>query len=197
MGAAKGVRGVGRTRTGFTYEDWETTPADGNRWEVLDGVMVCEPPPGIPHQLVSGNLYFLLEGYVRSRRSGVLLATPVGVVLSQENVVEPDLLFIPVDSLHILTDKGVRGAPALAVEILSPGTSRRDRLVKREIYQRFGVREYWLVDPAGKTVEVLALEEGKYVSRGVLAGGDLLRSPLFPALEIDLRLVFHHPLYYF
>lgn len=188
---------MARTRTDSTYEDWEKTPEDGNRWEVLDGVMVCEPPPGIPHQLVSGNLYFLLEGHVRSRRSGVLFATPVGVVLSRENVVEPDLVYIPVDSLHILTDKGLQGAPALAVEILSPGTRRRDRLVKREIYERFGVREYWIVDPEGKTVEVFALEEGKYVSRGVLKDGDVLRSPLFPGLEIDLSDVFHHPLFYF
>lgn len=191
------MTGVARTRTDSTYEDWEKTPEDGNRWEVLDGVMVCEPPPGIPHQLVSGNLYFLLEGYVRSSRMGVVFGTPVGVVLSQENVVEPDLVFIPADALHILTDKIVRGAPALAVEILSPGTRRRDRLVKREIYERFGVREYWIVDPEGKTVEVFALEEGKYVARGVLKDGDVLRSPLFPGLEIDLRDVFHHPLYYF
>lgn len=184
-----------RNRTVFTYEDFKRLPEDTHGWEVLEGELVHEPSPRPFHQIVAGNLFALLQPFALEHRLGHVIAA-VDVVLSETNVLEPDLVFIPKERVGIITEVNVRGAPALVVEVLSPTTTRRDRDVKRKIYERFGVQEYWIVDPQARTVEVMTLNEEGYVSRGVLAQGHVLTSPLFPGLSLEVSGVFHDPFSY-
>lgn len=185
-----------RRRTVFTYEDYKLLPEDGSRWEVLDGDLVREPAPRPFHQIVGDNLFHLMYAHVRSHGLGIVISSPLDVVLSEENVVQPEFVFIPTDRFNIVTEDNVSGAPALAVEVLSPSTRHRDRVVKRKIYERFGVREYWIVDPERKTIEVLALADEGYAVCGTFTEKDVLRSPLFPGLSIEVRQFFHNPLFY-
>lgn len=115
--------------------------------------------------------------------------TTVDVVLSEINVLQPDILFISQDRLSILEEDCIWGAPDLVVEVLSPSTSHLDRGVKKELYARFGVREYWIVDPGARSAEVLSLTPG-YQTTGTFVSPSRLLSPLLPGLSIDLELIF-------
>ena len=112
------------------------------------------------------------------------------MLLSEENVVQPDILFVARTRLHIVGKTNIPGAPDLVVEILSPGTRQKDLAIKRKIYARFGVQEYWIVDPDAATVEVLTLKESEYISAGVYREPDCLSSPLLPGLVLPLTEVF-------
>lgn len=186
---------MARQRTLFTYEGFKRLPEDTRGWEVLEGELVHEPSPRPFHQIVAGNLFRLLSSFALDHRLGHVIAA-VDVVLSETNVLEPDLVFIPKERVDIITEVNVWGAPALAVEVLSPTTTRRDRDVKRGIYERFGVQEYWIADPRARTVEVLALAAGGYVSRGVFRQDQVLTSPLFPGLQLAPADVFRDPFAY-
>lgn len=186
---------MGRHRTVFTYEDYKLLPEDGYRWEVLDGELVREPAPRPLHQIVADNLLVLLRPFVLEHNLGMVISSPLDVILSAENVLQPDLVFIPQDRLNIITDDNVRGTPALAVEVLSPTTTRRDRALKRRIYERFGVQEYWIVDPQAREIEVLTLTETGYVSHTV-GRGNTVTSPLFPGLSVDVAQVCRNPVSY-
>lgn len=193
----RGGPGVNTKRVAFTYEDYKQLPDDGYRYEILDGDMVREPAPRPAHQMISGNLFAILRQFALEHRMGLVFNAPVDVVLSQVNVLEPDLIFISRDEMAVLTEENVAGAPTLVAEILSPSTRQRDRTIKRKIYERFGVKEYWIVDPDDRTIEVLALMETGYVSRGVFTAGETLSSPVLPGLVIDVAAVFRNPLAYF
>lgn len=181
----------------FTYEDYKLLPGDGYRYEILDGDMVREPAPRPMHQIVSGNLFAVLRQFVLDHGLGLVLHAPVDVVLSDINVLEPDLIYIARQQADLLTEDNVSGAPALVVEVLSPSTRQRDLTVKRRIYERFGVKEYWIVDPDSRTIEMQTLTETGYVSRGAFGSADELTSPLFPGLAVDVAGVFRNPLAYF
>lgn len=183
-------------RTVFTYEDYCQIPGDGYRWEVLEGCMVREPAPGSPHQLIVANLFRILDGAVQRCTLGYVLTAPLDVILSIENVVQPDIVFVSRKRLGIIHEEGIRGAPDLAVEVLSPSTVSRDRAVKRNIYERFGIQEYWIADPARQTVDRFVLTGDRYADPIPLNKGDILTSPLFPGLAVDVRQVFDHPLMY-
>jgi Uma2 family endonuclease len=148
----------------LTYDDLEFIPQEreGDRHELIDGELVVSPVPLDRHQSASSNIVFALETFVRQHRLGRVRTAPSGVRLAHDTLVVPDLYFIVRDRLHLLGEKGMQGPPDLVVEILSPGTRRRDIGLKRELYARFGVAEYWIVDPDAKSVLVLALEEDHY-----------------------------------
>ncbi len=187
---------MGRHRTVFTYDDYKLLPEDGCRWEVLDGDLVRQPAPRPFHQIVVMNLAGLLRAFALGHGLGHVLTAPLDVVLSRENVVQPDIIFIGREQMDVITEENISGAPALVVEVLSPATSTRDREVKRKIYERFGVREYWMVDPHARTVAILALAEEGYVSRGVFAPGQHFSSPLLPGLTVRVADLFHDPFSY-
>lgn len=187
---------MGAHRSVFTYADYKELPEDGYRYEILNGDLVREPSPRPMHQIISGNLFATLRQFALEHRLGLVLDAPVDVVLSEVNVLEPDLIFIPRDETALLTEENIAGAPTLVVEILSPSTRKRDLTVKRRIYESFRVKEYWLVDPDSRTINVLALTETGYVSKGALTTGDTLTSPLFPGLAIDVADVFRNPFLY-
>ena len=173
----------------FTYRDYLDTP-DDVRYQLIQGDLVREPAPTIPHQEVSRNLLSLLWPFVRDNGLGEVFAAPTDVYLSDTNVVQPDVLFVSAARAHLITERDVHGAPDLAIEIASPSTERRDRQVKREIYARHGVSEYWLVHPVHRTVETFRPEDGRFAAAGSYRGTDSFTTPLLPGLRIELDAVF-------
>ena len=171
----------------FTYEDYRTAPPD-RRYELLDGDLVLTPAPSLKHQRVQVRLGEPLARFVRENALGEFFFAPCDIVLSDTDVVQPDLLFVSTGRAHLLIGgENVRGAPDLVIEILSPSSAERDRGYKRALYAKHGVAEYWLVDPASETVWVHRLRNGDLAVAHTFAGGHTLRSPLLPgfALEVD------------
>jgi len=134
--------------TRLTYDDFLLFPDDGKRHELIDGVHYVTPAPRVRHQDLVGRLHGEIFLYLREHpAAGRVLLAPLDVVLSNYDIVEPDLLFIAGDQTGIMTEKNIQGAPALVVEVMSKRTRKRDVQIKRRLFERVGVREYWLVDP--------------------------------------------------
>jgi Uma2 family endonuclease len=181
------------SRARLTSADLLALPIDGKRHELIDGVHFVNPSPVPRHQLVLGNLYFAIRGFVEERDLGTVFFAPLDVVLSDFDLVEPDLLFISHQRRAILEKRFIRGAPDLAVEVTSPSTRRLDVVLKRRAYRKFGFAEYWIVDPEQETIDVFRgggewLEPALRLSRA--QGLQMLTSPLFPGLALDLATVF-------
>jgi Uma2 family endonuclease len=178
-----------RANVRFNYNDYVQLPED-KRYEILDGDLFMVPAPGIKHQSVSLNLSMALFQHIKDNRLGRLLEAPCDVILSNEDIVQPDILFIRSDHSGIVGELNIQGAPDLVIEILSPGTREKDLEIKRKIYARFGVQEYWIVDPAAETVEVLIRSAIGFATAGIFGKSDRLSSPLMPDLGLLLVEVF-------
>jgi Uma2 family endonuclease len=179
----------------FTYEDYKSLPyVERQRYELLDGELIpMTPSPGFAHQSVSLELASRLHIFVRERGLGTVLEAPFDVVLGEkgeEQVVQPDILFVSQAQRHIIHEEEIRGAPDLVVEILSPATAEKDRIFKRRLYAKYGVQEYWIVDPKEKTIEVLTLGKQGYERAGLYRRDETLTSKLLPGLQISLTEVF-------
>ena len=175
--------------TKLTYEDYCKTP-DDERWELLDGELVTVPSPNVLHQDLSGNLFVLLKLFVDRMALGRVFHAPLDVVLSDTSVVQPDLLFVSNERTDILTEANVQGAPDLVIEILSPSTTSRDWRIKMDLYAQHGVREYWIVDPDGQRVWVMAGGDGTLEEVGNYARNDTLTSPTLTGFNTALDQVF-------
>ena len=174
----------------FTYEDYRTAPAD-KRYELLDGDLVMTPAPSLQHQRVQLRLGRRLAQFIEERVLGELFVAPCDVVLSDTDVVQPDLLFVSREREHLLSGgDNVRGAPDLVIEILSPATADRDRGYKRALYASHGVAEYWLVDPAVKTIRVHRQRDGLLAVTHTFGLEQTLRSPLLTGFELGMDDVF-------
>ena len=176
----------------FTYEDYLLFPDDGKRHELIDGEHYVTPSPKTKHQRVTVKLTFLLEQHIRGTRAGHLFVAPMDVLLSETDIVEPDLLFVSAARSSIITEPNIQGAPDLVVEILSERTRKTDEITKRKLYERFGVTEYWVVDPVLESVKVYRLSDRRYVRAAELSteAGDTLSTPLLPELRIPLAEIF-------
>ncbi|MCW8140535.1 MAG: Uma2 family endonuclease [Planctomycetota bacterium] len=182
---------MARPQVRFTYEDYRRVPDDGQRHEVLDGEHVVSPAPGRRHQQVLKRLAVKLVLHVEGeRRRGEVYFAPFDVLLADDNVVQPDLIFVAEERQALFSERGLEGAPDLVVEVLSPSTRARDRGKKREVYARFGVRELWLVDPDAGTVDLFTLAAGQLAHAGTFGPGDVLVTPLLADLRLDLAAVF-------
>jgi Uma2 family endonuclease len=176
----------------LTYRDYVRFPDDGRRHELIDGEHYVTPSPILRHQKISGRLEFALQSYVRERGMGHVFHAPLDVILSDSDVVDPDILYVSEERAAILQD-WVRGAPDLVVEILSPATRKTDESVKRHLYDRVGVREYWIVDPELELVKVHRREENGSFPRVAEISRetrDELTSPLLPGFMLPLDELF-------
>ena len=174
----------------FTYNDYRTAPAD-RRYELLDGDLTVVPAPNLKHQKVLGRLHVELALLLRKQRLGTLLVAPCDVILSDHDVVQPDLLFVSHEREHLLhNSENVRGAPNLVIEILSPSTAENDYGYKRTLYARHGVAEYWLVDPVAETIQLQRQLAGTLTPTDTFGRGDTLRSLELPGLELQLDDIF-------
>lgn len=173
----------------LTYDDYLQTP-DDIRYELLEGVLKMTPAPNTRHQTILKRLSFALVDQLENRGLGQVFIAPTDVVLSKHNVVQPDILFIAKEHLGIIGEACIKGTPDLVIEVLSPATVSRDRVIKRRIYSQFGAREYWLPDPTEKTIEVAALSSDKETPSRVYHVGDTALSMLFPDLRVDTATLF-------
>lgn len=178
-----------RSTIKFTYEDYKNAPND-KRYELLEGELIVVPSPKTYHQRISGNLSFKLRDFVLQRELGEVFDAPYDVVLSEETVLQPDILFVSKERSHIITEDNIQGAPDLVIEILIFATQDRDRTWKRSIYAKYGVDEYWLVDPDKKTIQVLELGKKGYQQFKIFQTDQILESPLLTSLGINLEEVF-------
>jgi len=176
----------------LTYEDYVRIPDDGKRHEIIDGEHYVTASPFIRHQRIARRLAFRLGEFLRERPLGEYFFAPTDVILSPHDIVVPDLLFVSNERSSILTEKNIQGAPDLVIEILSNSSRRLDEILKRQAYERFGAREYWILDPQSKTTQVWERTAEGLRRRGLLsaAAGDVLTSPLLPGLEISLAEIF-------
>jgi Uma2 family endonuclease len=182
-----------RARVRLTYDDFLLFPDDGKRHELIDGEHYVTPSPNIRHQTILGNLYFLMRSWLEQHPVGRAFMAPLDVVFTQFDVVEPDLLFVAKDRApDILTVKHVTGAPDIVVEIGSPSTRKRDETIKRRLYERSGVSEYWVLDPDLEVVRVYRNRDGKFERPVELRAdaADVLTSRHLEGLEMPLNRVF-------
>lgn len=176
-------------KTKLTFADYLET-SDDERYELLNGELVLSPSPKEIHQYISGILYLRLGTFVRERRLGKVYFAPFDVVLSDTDVVQPDLLFISNERAGIITQDNVCGAPDLVVEILSPSTVDRDRTIKLDLYATHGVEEYWMVDPDSRTVMVMLRGESRFEIGGIYGLGHTLHSPILEGFTIEVKELF-------
>ena len=176
------------TAVRLTYEDYAKTPED-ERYELIDGELIMAAAPNELHQRLITRLirYFLIA---EDLGLGWVYVAPFDVVLSEYDVVQPDLLFVLRENAHIITEANVQGAPDLVVEILSPSTSRRDWNEKRDLYAKYGVKELWIADPDERVVWVMLLRDGEYEVVGKYGDTQTFGSPTLAGVAIDLREVF-------
>ena len=177
----------------LTYDDFVLFPDDGKRHELIDGEHYVTPSPNLKHQKVSGNLHLLIGNWLEEHPVGQVFFAPFDVVFSQFDVVEPDLLYISNErAAQVLTKANVQGAPELVIEIGSPGTRKRDETIKRRLYERTGVSEYWVVDPELDVVRVYSRgTEGFERPRELTAeASDILETLLLPGLNLPLARIF-------
>jgi Uma2 family endonuclease len=174
----------------FTYEDYRYLP-DDKRYEIIEGELLLTPSPSFRHQDILGELFLHLRAFVREKGLGKVVAAPMDVVLSHDNVVQPDILFLSRDRLSLAEGShGVQGAPDLVVEILSPSTAGRDKVLKRTLYGKYGVREYWMVDPGASTVEILTPAPAGLETWRVFPVGTDLTSPLLAGFTLPVEQIF-------
>jgi Uma2 family endonuclease len=176
--------------TRLTVEDFMLFPDDGKRHEIIDGVHYVTPSPVTRHQAILGRLHLSLGNFLAEQSElGRVFFAPFDVIFTRWDVVEPDLLVIAGDQLDILTTENVQGAPAIVVEILSPGTRKVDESIKRRLFERGGVREYWLIDPELDIVKVYRREaDGSFprVAEFSREADDVLTSPVLPGWSLPL-----------
>ena len=177
-----------RTERPFTWEDYLELPESPLRHEVLDGELVVSPAPNLRHQRVLARLYRALHEAIQEPGHGEVLFAPVDVKLSRTDVVQPDLLVVLVPDAARLNAKFLDGAPSLAIEVVSPGTGRRDRGLKKARYAAHGVREYWVVDPVDDVVDQFVLDGADY--RDPVEWRDAVPVALLPGVAIDVRPIF-------
>jgi Uma2 family endonuclease len=173
----------------LTINDLDAMPDDGNRYEIIEGELLVSRAPSLIHQSASGNLFFSLKNYLSQNPIGEVWATP-GIIFSEFNGVIPDIVFVSNDRRdEIASGERITGAPDLVIEIVSPGAEneRRDRIAKRQLYGRYGVKEYWVVDPYKRNIEVYILEQQTLKLQATYRERDELVSSVLPGFTCKVE----------
>jgi Uma2 family endonuclease len=174
----------------YTHADLQLMPDDGKRREIINGELYVTPSPVNYHQKILFNLTLAMGKFLEDNPLGELRFAPLDVILSEHDVLEPDLLLVLNDHKDILQD-WVRGAPDLVIEILSPTTEARDRGIKLKAYARYGVQEYWIVDPIAQVIEVYRLTAEGYHLAATCAKGNAVETPLLPGFSLAVGSIFN------
>src|SRR2546423_3111075 len=176
----------------LTYDDYVLFPEDGQQHELIGGEHYVTPPPKISHQAISGNLYWLIRSYLEEHPIGHVYSAPLDVIFSNYDVVEPDLLYVSNERAAKVLRDWVHGPPELVVEIASPSTRKRDETIKRRLYERWGVSEYWVLDPEIERIRIYR-RAGELFARAEersSEANDELTTPLLPGLVMALATIF-------
>ena len=174
----------------WTYDDYAALHDDGNRYEIVNGVLIMTPAPSPEHQDIVGEIFSALRTHIKLAGLGRVFTGPIDVDLGPKNVYQPDVVVVLNEHLNRVQEKKIVGAPDLVVEVASQSTAAFDRLVKYEVYARAGIAEYWIVKTASRTVEVLALENGEYRSPGLFRGEQTLPSRIVANLPVGVERFF-------
>lgn len=175
----------------WSYDEYHTL-GDNQRYEVIDGELLMLPAPDTQHQAWIRELTLSLGSHIKARSLGQLFPSPIDIVLDSENIVQPDLTFIGRSALGTIGKKSIVGVPSLVIEIVSLPTIGVDRYKKRRLYSRFGINEFWVVDPGNAAVEVLVLNGQDYDLISVAARQGALRSTVLEGFEVDVAELIPH-----
>lgn len=176
-------------KTFKTVDDYVALP-EGAPYQLVDGELIISPAPSFFHQRVIWRLGPAFVRFVEETNAGVVVGSPVDVFLSEHDAYQPDILFVAKDRQGIIEENGVHGAPDLVVEVLSPSTGYYDLTHKKRVYAEHGVKEYWIVDPIEKTVEVFENVEGTYISFAQARNEGTVPSCLLEGFEVTLADLF-------
>jgi Uma2 family endonuclease len=175
-----------------TVSDLDFMPEDGSRYEVIEGELFVSKAPGLPHQMASTNLVGMFFTFLKSNPIGRIISTP-GLIFDDLSGVIPDLVYVSNERLEqIVQNERLIAAPELVIEIVSPGSEnqRRDRIAKRQLYGKFGVKEYWLVDLRNRVIEVLVIKDRILQSAATFKENEEIRTPLLPGFVCKVSDVF-------
>ncbi len=178
------------THRPLTAHDYRELPESGPRYQLIEGELHMAPAPNRFHQDILGRLYYAITHYLQTHKTGRVYIAPFDVYFTDISVFQPDLCYFSEQRYSYLVDEGAHGAPELVAEILSPQTAKFDLGVKKEVYARTGVREYWIIDPATKTVKIYDLGANRETPRTTLPADATLSTSLLPGLTIDLAALF-------
>ena len=172
----------------WTYEDY-TNLDDDKRYEILEGELIeMSPAPNYFHQNTSKKIFRILDLFVEKHKSGEVQYSPLDVIFDDHNTLQPDIIYISNNNKNIIKEKGIFGPPDLVIEILSESTATKDREQKFSIYEKFKVKEYWIVDPINKSVDIFSLDND-YLTLSS-SSKDKITSKLFTNLKISLKDIF-------
>lgn len=174
----------------LTVEDYGALPDDGQRYEILDGILEVTPSPTFEHQTITARLLRILESHCSAHRLGQVVSAPMDVILSNDTVCQPDLIFIRTERLSEIVRDRIYGSPDLVIEILSPSTNARDLTIKKQLYARSGIPEYWVVDPKAASIRKFTLEGRVYGLPLTVNRGELLTTAVVPGLDIVVDDIF-------
>jgi len=177
-------------RKTYTYQDYSEIPDDGNRYQIIEGELIMSPAPFTKHQRIVRKIIFALLKFIEEEQTGELFFAPTDLVLNNSNVVQPDILFILNENLNIITEKNIKGVPDLIIEIISPATGYYDLSGKKDLYEKFGVQEYWIVDPMKQRIDIYLNFEHKFELHQRLEKKGIVKSNILKGFEIDLETIF-------
>ena len=177
-------------RRKITYSEVASWPDDGRRYELHDGEVSEVPAPLPRHQLAMLELVYRLRDYVVVQ-GGLVIAAPIDIVFNDTNVLQPDVVvFSAARRHHVLLDRPIQAPPDVAVEVLSPSTAVNDRGRKLTMFERFGVAEYWMLDPAAELIEMRRLSDGRYTAPAVFGRGARAESRVLSGFVCDVNALF-------
>jgi Uma2 family endonuclease len=177
----------------LTVADLDACPDDSNRYELIEGELFVSRAPGLPHQLILQNLQIAFADYLRRNPVGKVVPG-AGDVFSDYDAVIPDLVFVSNERWsEMVTNERFSAAPDLVIEIMSPGKENRDRdlLVKRQLYAKYGVAEYWIVDAENRLVQVYRLQKQQLENVATGRNGEEITTPLLPGFQLSVSTVFN------
>jgi len=172
-----------------TYEDYAKLP-EGASYQLIGGELIMTPAPTPYHQYISGNIYSILKEFVEKNNLGQLYYSPIDVYFEETETYQPDIIFISKERLNIIKETKIEGAPDLVIEILSPATAYYDLRKKFKIYEKHGVKEYWIVDPEEKSIEIYINEKQKFILVETKNKTGTIKSQLLKNFEIELEKIF-------
>lgn len=173
-----------------TYDDYQNLPDDGNRYEIIGGELFMTSAPKTAHQQISLKLSSYLFNHDEKNQLGEVLTAPFEVALSMTDIVQPDIIFVSSERSEIITEKNIVAAPDMVVEILSESTEVVDRNQKKDLYEKYGVKEYWIVAPEEKQIEQYVLEGNSYAQKEIFNRSDSSTSQVISGFELPLEDLF-------
>ncbi|MBX2891201.1 MAG: Uma2 family endonuclease [Saprospiraceae bacterium] len=175
-----------------TFREMDIPEGDNSIYELINGEIMRRASPNSPHQRVSFKLSVEFGIYNKKKKAGEFFTAPFDVFFDEHTAeVQPDLLFVSNErSFIVQPNNGIVGAPDLIVEIISPGTVDRDRIMKKDVYERFAVKEYWVVDPAYKSVEVHVMENNRYQLFSFAEAKGKITSSVLPNFSLEVSKIF-------